>query len=228
MLNRKLLIDRLIEHVGASKTSVTRRVATAILMPFSVIFFAILLGGCDNVDETFPPPPQMPPFALTAVNDSASTTVDTAVVINVLANDSDPDGDPLTVSTFDAVSVNGNTVNCTAAGSCTYTPTGGFSGTDTFSYTAFDGVDTDTATVTVTVSGPVGDPVAGQARYDAECHVCHEYQDYGDNTELFGAGDLGGQGNKLRNNLGRIDSLMNGIRLTDQEILDVAAFLDNL
>ena len=44
--------------------------------------------------------------------------------------------------------------------SCTYTPDSDFHGVDTFSYTVSDGVETATATVTVTVD-PVNDlPVA--------------------------------------------------------------------
>lgn len=163
-----------------------------------------------------------------ARNDSASTTENTAVQINVRANDSDADGDPLTVSAFDSTSAQGGTVNCTNAGVCTYTPPNGFTGTDTFMYSIFDGVDTDSAVVsiTVTAANPVGNPAAGEARYDAECNVCHSYQAYGDNSEQFGAGDLGGKSSELRNNLGQIDSMMSGITLTDQELLDMAAFLE--
>ena len=74
--------------------------------------------------------------------------------MNVLANDSDPNGDPLTVTN----STNGahGTVACTAAGACTYTPDANFNGSDSFTYTVSDGTDTDTATVNVTVT-PVND-----------------------------------------------------------------------
>jgi hypothetical protein len=84
-----------------------------------------------------------------AVDDSAATTVDSPVTIAVLANDTDPDGDALTVTAVgdppngDA-STNGTTV--------TYTPAAGFVGTDTFTYSISDGQASDSATVTVTVS----------------------------------------------------------------------------
>jgi hypothetical protein len=93
-----------------------------------------------------------------AVDDETTTDEDTPVDINVLENDSDPDGDFLTVSDYDDTSAEGGMVDCTSAGMCTYTPPVDFSGTDAFTYTASDGYGgTDTATVTVTVN-PINDP----------------------------------------------------------------------
>jgi large repetitive protein len=89
-----------------------------------------------------------------ATNDSATTNEDTAVTIPVLANDSDPDGDPLTVTT--ATAPNG-TVSIGAGGVLTYTPNANFNGTDTITYTISDGQGgTSTARVTVTIA-PVND-----------------------------------------------------------------------
>jgi hypothetical protein len=85
-----------------------------------------------------------------AVDDSATTQQSTAVTINVLGNDSDPDGDPLTVT---AVSdpPHGTAVR-NADNSVTYTPDGGYSGGDGFTYTIGDGRGgTDTANVSVFV-----------------------------------------------------------------------------
>jgi hypothetical protein len=79
-----------------------------------------------------------------------STDEDVAGVVDVLTNDSDADGDTLTVSA-NSQGAHG-TVTC-AAGSCTYTPAAGFSGSDSFTYTVSDGNGgTDTATVNVTVT----------------------------------------------------------------------------
>ena len=87
--------------------------------------------------------------------DSGSTSEDTSVGINVIANDSDADGDSLTVS-GNTQGSNGSVV-C-AGVSCTYTPAANFNGSDSFSYTASDGNGgTDSATVSVTVSA-VNDP----------------------------------------------------------------------
>ena len=85
-----------------------------------------------------------------AVNDSLITTAGTAKNVNVLANDSDVDGDSLAATAHTTAS-NG-TVNCTAAGVCTYTPNPGYVGADSFTYTISDGHGgTDTASVNVTV-----------------------------------------------------------------------------
>jgi hypothetical protein len=89
-----------------------------------------------------------------AADDVASTPADTAVAVDVLANDSDADGDALTISAFDATSANGGTVTCVAT--CDYTPAAGFSGDDTFTYTIEDGFGgSASATVTVSVAPAV-------------------------------------------------------------------------
>ncbi len=92
--------------------------------------------------------------------DAAATDQNVAVAINVIANDTDPEGQPLSVGSFDAVSTGGQAVSC-AGTSCTYTPSGGYTGTDTFTYTATDGVNpSNSATVTVTVTAPNLAPTA--------------------------------------------------------------------
>ncbi|MFT5489073.1 MAG: hypothetical protein ACI9MU_004006, partial [Alphaproteobacteria bacterium] len=72
-----------------------------------------------------------------AAADSYGGTEDTPLVVDassgVLSNDTDADGDGLTVDSFDAASANGGTVSMNADGSFTYTPQTGFSGADTFS-----------------------------------------------------------------------------------------------
>jgi uncharacterized repeat protein (TIGR01451 family) len=86
-----------------------------------------------------------------AMDDSASTSEDTPVTVNVLANDSDADGDSLTVSAV-TQPANGSVVN-NNDGTVTYTPDTGFVGQDSFTYTLSDGKGgSDTATVTVTVT----------------------------------------------------------------------------
>ena len=96
----------------------------------------------------------------TATADEYATDENTALVIaapGVLENDSDPEGDPLT-----AVLVSGpanGTLAMNADGSFTYTPTTGFSGTDSFVYKANDGSAESEATVTITVNPFLGAPV---------------------------------------------------------------------
>jgi len=97
-----------------------------------------------------------------AADDAASTFVNTPAVINVLANDSDIDGDALT--TVLAASPQNGTVAVNADQSVTYTPNAGFVGNDAFTYSASDGSAlSGPATVTVTVSDQpqaVGDSYA--------------------------------------------------------------------
>jgi VCBS repeat-containing protein len=90
----------------------------------------------------------------TANNDAVAASEDTPVIVDVLGNDVDPDGDPLVVTSASAghgaVVINGD-------GTLTYTPNADFNGTDTIIYTIDDGNGgTSSATVTVTVA-PVND-----------------------------------------------------------------------
>lgn len=72
-----------------------------------------------------------------AVDDSTSTSAGVPVTINVLSNDSDADGDPLSLTLFSQGSQ--GTVSCTTTGSCTYTPNATATGSDSFTYKVSDG-----------------------------------------------------------------------------------------
>ena len=74
----------------------------------------------------------------------------------VLANDTDPSGDALTVTILSGVAH--GTLSLNADGSFSYTPAHNFAGTDAFTYTVSDGTKTDTARVYITV--PNHAPVA--------------------------------------------------------------------
>lgn len=77
---------------------------------------------------------------------------DTATTIDPLSNDSDLDGDALTVTAVDTTNTVGGSVSFTA-NSVTYTPNTGFSGQDRFDYTIDDGNGgTSTGRVTVAVN----------------------------------------------------------------------------
>ena len=117
----------------------------------------------------------------TAVDDQAGTDEDTPVTVavpGVLGNDTDPENDPLTVSTHDATSAAGGLVTVNPDGSFTYDPNGmfeslaeGATAADTFGYTTSDPSGaTDTATVTVTVHGVNDAPVA----QDGAFHVVQD------------------------------------------------------
>ncbi|RLE37492.1 hypothetical protein DRJ12_02790, partial [Candidatus Acetothermia bacterium] len=92
-------------------------------------------------------------------DDTTATIEDTPIVIDVLVNDSDVDGDILTVGSVTQPD-NGTIVNDGDA--VTYEPDPGFNGVDRFTYTVADGNGgTATATVTVTVT-PTNDPPIAQ------------------------------------------------------------------
>ncbi|WP_115124296.1 Ig-like domain-containing protein, partial [Marinirhabdus gelatinilytica] len=92
-----------------------------------------------------------------ANDDTASTEVDTPVTGNVLVNDFDQDGDPITVTTPTVVTDQGVTVTIDpTTGVYTYTPPTGFEGVDTFTYTICDDGNPqlcDDAIVEITVVG---------------------------------------------------------------------------
>jgi VCBS repeat-containing protein len=116
-------------------------------------FLAIGAGG--------PPPP--PPVVPTAVNDVASTAEDTAVAIDVAANDT-----AVNVATVTTTApLNGTTVVDATTGVVTYTPNLNYSGADTFGYSiaATDGLSTVSATVNLTITAVNDAPVANTNAY---------------------------------------------------------------
>jgi VCBS repeat-containing protein len=93
-----------------------------------------------------------------AIADFAITNEDTPLNIDVLANDSDVDGDALSVS--EATAAHG-TVTINGDGTLHYAPVANFHGADIINYTVSDGHGgTDTATVMVTVNSVNDQPVA--------------------------------------------------------------------
>ncbi len=99
-----------------------------------------------------------------ALDDSVTTVQETPVDINVLANDTDPDGDTLTVLDV-SVPANG-TASINPDGTVQYVPDNDFRGVDTFTYTVGDGHGgTDVATVTVDVT-PLNQPPSVDAGPD--------------------------------------------------------------
>ncbi|MCP5404790.1 MAG: tandem-95 repeat protein [Pseudomonadaceae bacterium] len=99
-----------------------------------------------------------PNTAPDAVDDVVSTTCVSAIcgcgataTIHPLANDTDPEGDTLTITAVGTAAH--GTVVLNADGTISYRPEGGFVGTDSFTYTISDGNGgTDTATIFVTVT----------------------------------------------------------------------------
>ncbi|MBX2910233.1 MAG: tandem-95 repeat protein [Chitinophagales bacterium] len=98
-----------------------------------------------------------PPFA---ANDYYDTKENTPVNGNVKLNDSDPNGDPLTVTTTPLQNVSNGTVTLNSNGTFTYVPNANFHGVDSFTYKVCDnGTPSlcDTATAYITIE-PVNSP----------------------------------------------------------------------
>jgi hypothetical protein len=91
-----------------------------------------------------------------AVDDTEITRTNTAVTIDVLANDSDPDGDSISIKSITTAPTNGMVALDNDGLRIIYTPNNNFTGTDTFEYEIEDNAilsETDRAMVTVNVSG---------------------------------------------------------------------------
>jgi VCBS repeat-containing protein len=105
--------------------------------------------------------------APTAADDAYSTAEDTARTVNapgVLANDSDPDGNPLSAVLGSGPSH--GTLTLDADGSFIYTPAANFNGSDSFTYRANDGtLESNQATVTITITATNDGPIAAGDAY---------------------------------------------------------------
>ena len=115
-----------------------------------------------------------------AVDDNVLATEDTPFNGDLVANDTDVDGDTLTVVTSGTETTDqGGSLVLAVDGTYSYTPVADFNGVDTFTYTVTDGIVEDTGLLTIDVA-PVNDaPVAVD---DAEVAIL--------NTALTGAPSL--------------------------------------
>jgi filamentous hemagglutinin family protein len=117
------------------------------------------VDGCPDCPRPNIEPPQPPPnLEPIGIPDSETIHMNDPVSGNVLLNDNDPDGDPLNATLVD--DVDNGTLTLNSDGTYSYQPDTGFTGTDTFTYTASDGTDaTDPILVTITINNdlPVAD-----------------------------------------------------------------------
>ena len=98
-----------------------------------------------------------------ATPDSAVSIGGVPVRLDLLANDNDPEGDPLRLTALELPAGGQITVNPDQ--SVTYTPKTGFSGTDRFTYTVGDGVAEATVEALVEVLPAAGVTFANGYRY---------------------------------------------------------------
>ncbi|MBM5147346.1 Ig-like domain-containing protein, partial [Vibrio parahaemolyticus] len=129
------------QHLSDSSLSVSKRVSFSISAPVPV-------------------PVNTAP---TAQTDRVEVTSKDSVSINVLANDSDPEGDRLTITSVTQGSK--GSVQITSNGQLIYTPAKSFKGSDSFSYTISDGYLTSTASVYISMASSSGnDSSKGKGR----------------------------------------------------------------
>ncbi len=93
------------------------------------------------------------------IDDNFSTTEENMVSGDVMLNDSDPDGDNLTVNTTPVINPSNGTVVINPDGTFSYTPNPDFYGTDNFTYEACD--DASLGTVITTPGSFSGEVASG-------------------------------------------------------------------
>jgi hypothetical protein len=127
-----------------------------------------------SIQVTAPPTPPV------ANDDEYSTDEDAAIVVSILANDTDLNSDELTASIVSGPSYGSLTFG--EGGSITYTPAANYHGSDSFTYVATDGaLNSNTATVSLTVTSVPDAPIAVDDSYSVNP---------GDTLVILGAGVL--------------------------------------
>jgi hypothetical protein len=125
---------------------------------FTVAGMNPITGAADPNPLTVTVPVTTENVAPVAVNDTASTALNTPVAIDVVANDTDANGDNLLIVGFSAPA-HGTVAYSADNTQLVYTPNQNFSGTDSFTYDLDDEKGgTATGTVSVTVAPPPPTP----------------------------------------------------------------------
>ncbi|MEW6131200.1 MAG: Ig-like domain-containing protein, partial [Acidobacteriota bacterium] len=152
----------------APTVTATKTASPASVSPGGTISYTVTISNASmdatgvNFTDTIDANTTLVPGSLkatpVAVNESYTATGNVRIQIpagsGVLTNDYL--GVPAaTISAFDATSVNGGDVTVNADGSFSYNPPPGFEGADTFTYTLTNSAGSNSATVTITVSGMI-------------------------------------------------------------------------
>ena len=164
-------------------------------------------NGNGGSDVCANPPTSQPPVA---VDDFLTTGVTEDItyfsVADLDANDSDPDGDSLSVTAGSFSTVQGGTIDINSDGSFSYLSALDFNGSDSFVYTLNAGGQSDTATVFITV-GPASDPPV--ANDDLVTAGITENVTYFSVTDLD-ANDSDADGDSLTVTAGSFTTVQNG------------------
>lgn len=117
-----------------------------------------------------------------AVDDSFTGLRNGTIAGELVSNDTDIDGDVLSVQAGSFATLNGGTVVLASDGSFTYTPAANFYGEDSFDYTVLDGLGgTDLGTVAFTVNLDPSQSIIGTENADTLTGT-------NGNDEIFGMG----------------------------------------
>jgi hypothetical protein len=128
------------------------------------VFGSGLVSGRAALDDLAASPPPLPPVAASDAFAASSGGLLTVAAPGLLANDAAPSGLPLT-AVLVAAPAHG-TLALHPDGGFGYTSGAGWSGTDTFTYQASDGIlASATATATITVAPPAPPPIAAGDAY---------------------------------------------------------------
>ena len=152
--------DTLVEGAGVDITSITTSDidgdARSPTTPWA---------GADVGEEANAPPNNPPVAADDAYSVDEDITLNVSEANGVLANDSDPNDDPITAELVSDVS-NG-TLTLYSNGSFDYTPNGDWNGVDSFVYKAYDGQDySNDANAVITVNAVNDPPTADDDAYE--------------------------------------------------------------
>lgn len=104
-----------------------------------------------------------------ARNDTASTLENTPIIISVLHNDSDIDDNLLIINSITQGSNGTVTTNSTTV---TYTPNLNFTGTNSFTYTISDGVNTSNSAMVTVIVTSVDDE--SDEEHNDKVNICHK------------------------------------------------------
>lgn len=163
---------------GATSADVTVRITDAVTEPTTFDIVVTVTGATDdNLTETVsdqltitvqPGAENQAPAAFPdAYTIGRDVTLNAAV--SVLANDTDDGFDGTTLTAVLGENVANGILTLNADGTFTYAPNAGYTGADTFTYTATDGtLSSAAATVTITVTATNQPPAAVTDAYDVD------------------------------------------------------------
>jgi hypothetical protein len=130
---------------------------TTMRLAFDLLAFGAT-SSTVRIDDVYVLSRQLVNTAPVAVADTVTIDEDAgATVLALLANDSDPEGDPITAAVVDGSGPLHGTLGTGAGGALTYTPNANWFGTDSFRYVVSDGTLSSEPVLVSVIVRPVND-----------------------------------------------------------------------